>query len=87
MDSKAGCLADFWHHRVTTMSSHTHAYLNLLFKVDQKQICEQWLYVEKIQNNCLSRLTGSKTNKIFEVVIIASLVLLELYVIALFYVV
>ena len=81
-----------------TMSVRMHVY--------PEQVCEQSLYVEKILNNCLSRLIGSKINlhqmiidtllakltpiygemiidvvfdncishKIFEVVIIASLI-------------
>ena len=45
--SKAGCLVGFWHHCVTTMSARTHAY-HYPLKVDQKQVCEQALCVEKI---------------------------------------
>ena len=33
---KAGCLAGFWHHRVTTMSLHTHAYHCPLFESGSK---------------------------------------------------
>ena len=41
-DSKA----DFWHHHVMTTSARMCTILSL--KVDQKQVCEQSLYVEKI---------------------------------------
>ena len=58
--SKANCLAGFWHQCVTNTSVCTHVYPILCFKVDQTQVCEQSLYVEKLKNNCLSRLTGSK---------------------------
>ena len=61
MGSKASCLTGFWHHRMTNTSMRTHAYPILCLKVDQKQVCEQSLYVEKIKNNCLNRLTGSKS--------------------------
>ena len=42
------------------MSARTHGIAILYLKVDQKQVHEQSLYGEKIQDNCLSRLTGSK---------------------------
>ena len=48
MRSKAGCLAGFWHNRVTTMSPRMHAYRYPLFESGSKQVCEQSLYVEKI---------------------------------------
>ena len=32
--SKVGCFAGFCHHRVTTMSAHTHAYFYPLFESD-----------------------------------------------------
>ena len=44
-DSKA----DFWHHHVMTTSARMCVYITILsLKVDQKQVCEQSLYVEKI---------------------------------------
>jgi len=49
MGLKVGCLAVFFHHHVTTMSVHMHAYhYPLSMKVEQKQICEQSFYAEKI---------------------------------------
>ena len=36
MGSKAGCLAGFWHHGVTTMSARTHAYRYPLFECGSK---------------------------------------------------
>ena len=36
MGLKAGCLAGFWYHRVTTMSARTHAYRYSLFESGSK---------------------------------------------------
>jgi len=48
MGLKVGCLAGFFHHHVTTMSVHTHAYCYLLYESGTKQVSERLLYAEKI---------------------------------------
>ena len=58
---KAGCLAGF--HCAMNMNMHMHAYCYPLFKVHQKQVCEQLLYIHrKDTEQLLSRLTDSKND-------------------------
>ena len=64
MASKVGCFAGFWHHHLMIMSVYIHACCYPL-KLEQKQVSEQSLYVEKIKLALLRKHKEQQKNTLF----------------------